>query len=190
MILNNEEMGKQIFMFFFNNIKQGLQALANEFKKYSQEKSHEKNALKLEEKKLELRESFQDNYVHGKQNVKELMKQNQQLNSIDISTDSSLRSFNKIAKNHGVDFAIKQNPATKQYVAFFKAKDADVIASVFAEFSSKELNKKTKKESLIGKINDREKAAKKMQNEKQNQSDISEKSMSGKEVKNAEAREL
>lgn len=122
----------------------------------------------------------------GKQTVRQLMQHGQQLNSVDISTDKSLRTFNKIAKKHGVDFAVKKSPDSGKYLIFFKAKDNDVLASVFEEFSKKELNKKSKKESLVEKINQNEKAVKEMQNQHEN----SEKNLPEKDTKNAELPEL
>lgn len=183
--MTNDETGRQIFVYACDGVKQGLKALAEHYKKLEQnfkdishQKKQVKNSVKIEKARQKVNIPYE-----GKQSVKQLMMQHQQLNSIDISGDSSLRNFNKIAKNHGVDFAVKQNKETNKYLIFFKAKDTDVLASVFNEFSQKELNKKAKKESLIGKINEHEKKIKETHKQ-------SEKVLSEKEVKNAENREL
>ena len=172
--MTNDETGKQIFAYVSDGIKQGLRAHAAYYERNTQQRLHKKTLMEVEKTKLKLREPY-----HGKQTVSQLMQQRQQLNSIDISGDSSLRNFNKIAKQHGVDFAVKQNKNTGKYIIFFKAKDADVLASVFNEFSHKELNKNSKKESLLQKLNSHEKTLKDKQLR-------NEKSLPEKEVNTAE----
>lgn len=188
MILNNDETGRQVFVYVCDGIKQGLKALAVYYEKFKQKigkrkdmKVQYKQAMKVEKGRMQLHEPYK-----GKQTVRQLMQHGQQLNSVDISTDKSLRTFNKIAKKHGVDFAVKKSPDSGKYLIFFKAKDNDVLASVFEEFSKKELNKKSKKESLVEKINQNEKAVKEMQNQLEN----SEKNLPEKGTKNAELPEL
>lgn len=187
-ILNNEETGKQVFVISCDTLKQGFKILAsfvkklkNKYDTHKRDKAQVKNAVRVEKERMKLHEPYK-----GKQTVSQLMKQNQQLNSVDISTDKSLRLFNSIAKKHGVDFAVKKNPENNKYLIFFKAKDHDVLAAVYDEFSKKELNKNTKKPSLIDKINEKEKAAKEMQKDLQLQSEKSGKGMPGKEIKNEE----
>lgn len=158
--MNNDETGRQIFVYVCDGIKQGLKALAVYYEKFKQKigkrkdmKVQYKQAMKVEKGRMQLHEPYK-----GKQTVRQLMQHGQQLNSVDISTDKSLRTFNKIAKKHGVDFAVKKSPDSGKYLIFFKAKDNDVLASVFEDFSKKELNKNSKKESLVDKINQNEKA--------------------------------
>lgn len=185
MLINeNEDTGKQVFMYACDGIKQGLKALAVYYEKFKQKvekrkdmKTQYKQAMKIEKGRMQLHEPYK-----GKQTVSQLMQHGQQLNSVDISTDKSLRTFNKIAKKHGVDFAVKKSPDSGKYLIFFKAKDNDVLASVFEDFSRKELNKGSKKESLVEKINQSEKAVKEMQSQLEN----SEKNLPEKGVKNAE----
>lgn len=105
---------------------------------------------------------------------------------MDISTDSSLRTFNGIAQKHGIDFAVKKDSESDKYLIFFKAKDQDVMASVFDEFSKKELNKNAKKQSLINKIDEKEKAVKEMRKDLQLNAEKSDKNLSGKDLKNEE----
>ena len=44
---------------------------------------------------------------HGKQTLKQLMKQNAGVSSIEI-TDSNIKAFESTAKKYGVDFALKR----------------------------------------------------------------------------------
>lgn len=60
------------------------------------------------------------------------------------------------------------------------------MASVFDEFSKKELNKNSKKQSLINKINEKEKAVKEMRKDLQLNAEKSDKNLSGKDLKNEE----
>ena len=78
---------------------------------------------------------------HGKQTLKQLMKQNAGVSSIEI-TDSNIKAFESTAKKYGVDFALKK--ADDRYLVFFKGRDADVLAAAFREFSKKKLDKERK----------------------------------------------
>ena len=93
-----------------------------------------------------------DPYKHGKQSVKDLIGQGQGVESIEVG-DESLRTFNRIAKKYGVDFAIKKDKTVDppHYVAFFKAKDADALQHILDEYSDK-LMKKKERPSVIVKL--------------------------------------
>ena len=79
---------------------------------------------------------------HGKQSVKDLAKQNQGLSNIEV-TDKNIKSFERVAKKYGVDFAIKKDKSVTppKYLVFFKGKDADAITSAFTEFTAKTMKK-------------------------------------------------
>lgn len=95
---------------------------------------------------------IKDPYKHGKQSVKELIGQGQGVESIEVG-DESLKTFNRIAKKYGVDFAIKKDKTVDppHYVAFFKAKDADALQHILDEYSDK-LMKKKDRPSVIEKL--------------------------------------
>ena len=77
---------------------------------------------------------------HGKQTLKQLMKQNAGVSSIEI-TDSNIKAFESTAKKYGVDFALKKDATESppRYLVFFKGRDADVLTAAFQEFSAKKL---------------------------------------------------
>lgn len=79
---------------------------------------------------------------HGKQSVKDLAKQNQGLSNIEV-TDKNIKSFEKIARKYGVDFAIKKDKTVlpPKYLVFFKGRDADAITAAFTEFTAKTMQK-------------------------------------------------
>ena len=85
--------------------------------------------------------------VKGEQSVKELIGQGQGVSSMPIG-DKGVKDFKKICKKYGVDFAIvkDKNEHPPVYTVFFKAKDADAIASVLKEYSAKQMKKQAKKE--------------------------------------------
>lgn len=90
---------------------------------------------------------------HGKQTVKKLIGQNQGVANIEV-TKKNIKSFEKIARKYGVDFAIKKDKSqtTPKYLVFFKARDADALTAAFKEFTTKNL-KKENKESVLKKLN-------------------------------------
>lgn len=85
--------------------------------------------------------------IHGKQSVKSLVKQGAGVQSIEI-TDRNIKSFERVARKYGVDFALKKDPSEGKYLVFFKARDADALNAAFAEYTAKTLNRTTEKPSL------------------------------------------
>ena len=85
---------------------------------------------------------------HGKQSVKSLVKQGAGVQNIEI-TDKNIKSFERVARKYGVDFAVKKDPENGRYLVFFKAKDADALNAAFAEYTAKTLNRQKEKPSLL-----------------------------------------
>ena len=75
---------------------------------------------------------------HGKQTLKQLMKQNAGVSNIEITKDT--------AKKYGIDFALKKDATESppRYLVFFKARDADALTAAFKEFSAKKLSREQK----------------------------------------------
>ena len=82
---------------------------------------------------------------HGKQTMRQLMKQNAGVSNIEI-TDQNIRAFSATAKKYGIDFALKKDTSGEipRYLVFFKGRDAGVITAAFREFSAKNLEKEKK----------------------------------------------
>ena len=97
--------------------------------------------------------------THGKQNVRQLTKQNTALSDIEI-TDGNIRAFEQTAKKYGIDYALKKDSTSEQprYLVFFKGRDADVMTAAFREFSVKKLSEKEKPSVLqkLAKIKQKE----------------------------------
>lgn len=89
---------------------------------------------------------------HGKQTVKELIGQNAGVSNIEIN-DSNIKSFERVARKYGVDYALKKDLTgdKPKYLVFFKARDADALTVAFSEYTAKVL-KKDKKPSILNQL--------------------------------------
>ncbi|ANU54233.1 PcfB family protein [Acutalibacter muris] len=77
---------------------------------------------------------------HGKQTLRQLMKQNAGVSNIEI-TDGNIKAFESTAKKYGIDYALKKDATETppRYLVFFKGRDADVLTAAFKEFSARKL---------------------------------------------------
>ena len=81
---------------------------------------------------------------HGKQTLKQLMKQNAGVSNIEITKDN-IKAFESTAKKYNIDFSLKKVKGEQtRYLVFFKGRDADVMTAAFQEFSAKKLNRDKK----------------------------------------------
>lgn len=81
---------------------------------------------------------------HGKQTMRQLMKQNAGVSNIEI-TDSNIKAFESTAKKYNIDFSLKKVKGEQtRYLVFFKGRDADVLTAAFKEFSAKKLTQEQK----------------------------------------------
>ena len=82
---------------------------------------------------------------HGKQTLKQLMKQNAGVSNIEI-TEGNIKAFESTAKKYGIDFALKKDATESppRYLVFFKGRDVDVMTEAFKEFASKQLGREKK----------------------------------------------
>lgn len=103
--------------------------------------------------------------VHGKQTVKSLVKQGAGVQNIEI-TDKNIKSFERVARKYGVDFALKKAPSEGKYLVFFKARDADALNAAFAEYTAKTLNRTKEKPSLIKQLSHFKEMVKNLANDK------------------------
>ncbi len=86
----------------------------------------------------------------GKQSLKDLVKQGGGVQNIEI-TDKNIKSFERVARKYGVDFALKKDNTVDppKWLVFFKGRDADALTAAFKEFSAKTLKKSVDKPSII-----------------------------------------
>lgn len=88
----------------------------------------------------------------GKQTIKQLVGQNAGVSNIEV-TDSNIKSFERVARKYGVDFAVKKDHSVSppKFLVFFKARDADALTAAFTEFTSKTVNR-TEKPSVLAQL--------------------------------------
>ena len=88
---------------------------------------------------------------HGKQTVKQLVKQGAGVQNIEI-TDKNIKSFERVARKYGVDFALKKDPAEGKYYVFFKSKDKDALEAAFSEYAAKTVQRSKDKPSITAQL--------------------------------------
>ena len=93
-------------------------------------------------------------HPRGKQSVKQLTRQGQDVNTMEID-DENLRQFERIARKYGVDYAVRKDVTaeTPRFLVFFKGRDADAIMAALKEFSSAK-ERKSERPSLLQKLRD------------------------------------
>ena len=75
----------------------------------------------------------------GKQTIKELIAQNQGVEKTELADKEEVKIFDRIAKQYGVDYAIKKgvSPEGKQrYILFFKARDRSAIDQAMSAYAA------------------------------------------------------
>ena len=80
--------------------------------------------------------------THGKTSVKKLVGEGVGVSSIEV-TDGNIKSFERVARKYGVDFALKKDKSgdIPKYLVFFKARDADALTAAFKEYTAKEVKR-------------------------------------------------
>ena len=88
----------------------------------------------------------------GKQTVKQLTRQGQGVNTMEIA-DENLRQFERIARKYGVDYAVRRDKdaVPPRFLLFFKGRDADAITAAFKEFMTAR-ERKSERPSLLQKL--------------------------------------
>lgn len=91
-------------------------------------------------------------HPRGKQSVKQLTRQGQGVNTMEID-DENLRQFERIARKYGVDYAVRRDKDAEppRFLLFFKGRDADAITTAFKEFMTAK-ERKNERPSLLQKL--------------------------------------
>jgi hypothetical protein len=90
--------------------------------------------------------------AHGKQTVKQLVGQDAGVSNLEI-TDSNIKSFDRVARKYGVDYAVKKDRSVSppKYLVFFKGRDADALTAAFTEFTARTMDR-AKKPSVLSRL--------------------------------------
>lgn len=88
----------------------------------------------------------------GKQSVKKLVRQGAGVSNIEI-TDGNIKSFERVTRKYGIDFALKKDSSSSppRYLVFFKSRDADALTAAFQEYSGKVVKKHEQEKPSIRK---------------------------------------
>lgn len=86
----------------------------------------------------------------GKQKVKDLVSRGDAVTSVPV-TDKRIRDFEQVARKYGVQFSVVKNrgDGKHRYLVFFKAKDTDVLTTVFDEYTKRMMRKKEMKRPSV-----------------------------------------
>ena len=98
---------------------------------------------------------------HGKQSIKDLMKQNVPTNTIEIEGDKGL--FEQVARKWHVDYAFHKT-GKDSYLLLFKSSQADAMTACFSEYSKRVMKRAKDKRPPIKE--QAEKAAKRAERDK------------------------
>ena len=88
----------------------------------------------------EHREEQPDVKPQGKQTIKELIAQNQGVEKTELADREEVKAFDRIAKQYGVDYAIKKGVSPegkKRYILFFKARDRSAIDQAMSAYAAR-----------------------------------------------------
>lgn len=96
------------------------------------------------------RKTVRDTEPHGRMTVKELAAKDRGMQSIEVN-DSSIGSFNRVARKYGIDFAPFKVKGENRYLVFFKAPDADAMTAAFTEYTQRQV-KKASRPSILQKL--------------------------------------
>lgn len=109
----------------------------------------EKSQAKHQQKKAEKAAVI----PHGKQTVKQLVGQNAGVANIEV-TDQNIKSFDRVARKYGVDYAIKKDRSVSppKYLVFFKARDTDALTAAFKEYSAKSIKREAERPSVLAQL--------------------------------------
>ena len=134
-----EDLENKSVTLIINSSKLTARTLATAFMKLLR---YSKNKLK------ERHEEKRDVKPQGKQTIKELIAQNQGVEKTELADKEEVKTFDRIAKQYGVDYAIKKGlspEGKKRYILFFKARDRSVIDQAMTSYAA-DFMKKHKRE--------------------------------------------
>ena len=139
-----EDLENKSVTLIINSSKLTARTLATAFTKflrYSKGKVKEKHDVKPQ----------------GKQTVKELIAQNQGVEKTELADKDEVKNFDHIAKQYGVDYAIKKgvSPEGKQrYMLFFKARDRSAIDQAMSAYAASYVKKQKRERPAVEQVKD------------------------------------
>lgn len=101
-------------------------------------------------KEMEKQKNKPPKVFKGKQTVKQLVGQGAGVQNIEI-TDKNIKSFERVARKYGVDFALKKDTSETppRWLVFFKGRDNDALTAAFKEYTALSVKKATMEKPSI-----------------------------------------
>ncbi len=101
-------------------------------------------------KEMEKQKNKPPKIYKGKQTVKQLVKQGAGVQNIEI-TDQNIKSFERVARKYGIDFALKKDTSETppRWLVFFKGRDNDALTAAFKEYTAKSIKRATPEKPSI-----------------------------------------
>lgn len=143
-----EEIENKTLTLMINSSKLTARTLATAFTKFLR---YSRNKMKEHEKE------HHDVKPQGKQTIKELIAQNQGVEKTELADKDEVKTFDHIAKQYGVDYAIKKgvSPEGKQrYMLFFKACDRAAIDQAMSAYAADYMKKHQREHPPIEQVID------------------------------------
>ena len=128
-----------------------VRAMMDGIRKFVSQTGIQKNQERSVKAELRAREKAEG--PHGKQTVKQLMQHGNGLKRIPVQGES-LKEFERVLKRYGVDFAIMKEAGAEKprFLVFFKAKDEEVLNSVLAECTRRQMENPVKRRPSVLKL--------------------------------------
>ena len=139
-----EEIENKSVTLIINSSKLTARTLATAFMKF----------LRYSKGKIK---EYHDVKPQGKQTVKQLIAQNQGVEKTELADKDEVKTFDHIAKQYGVDYAIKKgvSPEGKQrYMLFFKARDRAAIDQAMSAYAADYMKKHQREHPPIEQVID------------------------------------
>ena len=128
-IITQEDLENKSVTLIINSSKLTARTLAAAFSKF----------LRYSRNKLKEHKERQDVKPQGKQTVQQLIEQNQGVEKTELADKAEVRRFDRIARQYGVDYAIKKGVSPdghNRYMVFFKARDKAAIEQAMAAYAA------------------------------------------------------
>ena len=165
-----EEVENKSVMLIINSTKFTGRVLKSAISKYLAHRSEKRREKKMDRKtekhaeqakrvaaKEAKKEAKRNVIPRGKQSVKDLIAQNQGVEKTELADRAEVKTFDHIARQYGVDYAIKKgmSPEGKQrYILFFKARDRSAIDQAMSAYAASYVKKHKQEHPPIEQVAD------------------------------------
>ena len=131
--------------------KLSVRALMDGIRKFTTQTSVQKDRERSVKAEIRAREKAEG--PHGKQTVKQLVEHSNGLKRVPVQGEH-LKEFERVLKRYGVDFAIMKETKAEspRFLVFFKAKDEEVLNSVLADCTRRQMENPVRKRPSVLKL--------------------------------------